>query len=284
MPCYHPMALKSKYDYRGMPLIVPCSRCIGCRLERSRQWAVRCVNEAQMHEDNAFLTLTYKDESLTFGRERATLFPRHLQLFFKRLRKKHGNNIRYFACGEYGEETNRPHYHACVFGLKIDDKKLWSIRNGNYLYNSENLDKIWKLGQVIIGDVTFESAAYVARYIVAKKLGKNASYYEEEGIEPEFVRMSRRPGLGSKWLDKYSNDVYPHDYMIIRNGVKSKPPRYYTEKYSKISLDNQRTITSIKITRINKAYEKQSENTPQRLKVKETIKQAQLKQLPRKNN
>lgn len=264
--------VKKKY------VTVPCSRCIGCRLERSRQWALRCDNEASMHKDNAFLTLTYRDEELTLGNYAPTLVPKDLELFWKRLRKEIGYGIRYFACGEYGSTTRRPHYHACVFGLAVPDKKLYSIKNGNRIYSSDMLDNIWGLGNVRVGDVTFESAAYVARYVVDKKLGEDSVFYEEQGIEPEFCRMSRRPGIGMPWLERFSGDVFNSGYQITRNGVKCKPPRYYVDKFK---ANEPEIMKKRKIESINKMDDNREDNTWTRLRIKQTVKKAAIKSLTR---
>lgn len=273
------VSIKKGNPFRGMN--VPCGRCIGCRLERSRQWAIRCVHESEMHDQNCFITFTYKDEHLIYGgAEHAILYPRHLELFWKRLRKflGPGRRIKYFACGEYGDTTSRPHYHACLFGYDFEDKTLYSTKNGVPLYSSDTLDYLWGLGDCRIGAVNFETAAYVARYIMKKRLGKSAVEYEEQGIEPEFVRMSRRPGIGSTWLDKYETDVFPHDYTIIRNGVKSKPPKFYSQKYFKSHpLDEE----DIKALRLTEAETRWKDNEPNRLRVRHAVKKAQASQLIR---
>ena len=152
--------------------MVPCGQCIGCRLERSRQWAIRCVHEASLHTDNCFITLTYSPDCLPSD---GSLNHDDFQKFFKRLRKHIApKKIRYYMCGEYGEDLQqpsklgRPHFHACLFGLDFDDKQLYIVRDDVKLYTSATLEKIWGKGFVTIGDVTFESAAYVARYIAKK--------------------------------------------------------------------------------------------------------------------
>jgi hypothetical protein len=262
--------------------LVPCGRCIHCRLERSRQWAIRCVHESQMHKDNSFITLTYRDEELvTGGFVRPSLYPRHLQLFMKRLRKEYGNGIRFFACGEYGERFNRPHYHACIFGLDFEDKAFYNSKGGNNMYTSNSLDRIWSHGSCIIGDVTFESAAYVARYIMGKHLGATADYYEQHGIEPEFVRMSRRPGIGTPWLEKYGKDVFPNDMVVVRGGIKCKPPRFYSNKYNFATpLDNPVDMGYIAERRKEEAME-HAEYNVRRLNAKNTVKEAQVSNLKR---
>lgn len=297
MPCYTPLTLykslkgvdpkSGKTPLRGIknggnpqqPVKVPCQRCIGCRLERSRQWAIRCINEAQMHEKNCFVTLTYETENLTYGGEAYTLYPRDLQLFFKKLRKKYGPKIKYFACGEYGEKKGRPHYHACIFGVDFDDKILTPVQKGEFpLYTSASLAKLWTHGGNVIGEVNFETAAYTARYILKKKLGKTASHYKKVGIEPEFTRMSRRPGLGASWLAKYKGDVFPHDYQVIRGGVKTRPPKYYGSLYE---VENPEQFAAIKIRREKQALKMAEDNTKIRLAAKLAIKKQQIKTLLR---
>lgn len=273
------VSIKQGNPFKGQN--VPCGRCIGCRLERSRQWAIRCVHESQLHDKNCFLTFTYRDEELIYGgAEHAILYPRHLELFWKRLRKHAGiSGIKYFACGEYGDSSNRPHYHACVFGYDFEDKALYTTKNGIPLYTSHTLDYLWSHGNCYIGAVNFETAAYTARYVMKKRLGKQAAEYEEQGIEPEFVRMSRRPGIGAAWFDKYQDDVFPHDYTVIRNGIKSKPPRYYTNKYF---LSHPLNEEDIKAARIEEAEKRWQDNEPQRLRVRERVKKAQIRSLSRK--
>lgn len=262
-----------------MPRQVNCGRCEGCKLDRSRAWAIRCVHESQMHDENSFLTLTYSDEHLIYGgASHAILYPRHLELFWKRLRKHIGKRIRYFACGEYGDKSNRPHYHACLFGFVFPDQKLYSHKAGINLYTSDTLDSIWTHGNCTIGDVTFESAAYVARYIMKKRLGWMSQYYEAEGVEPEFVRMSRRPGIGSTWYDAYESDVFPNDYISMRGGAKMKPPRYYKRRYE---LSHPLTIDDVQNARLDEAAKHWRDNTPERLAVRYRVKLSQTRSLIR---
>lgn len=295
MPCYHPLyGYKSKYEnpktgknFIGFapngtsPIPLPCGRCIGCRLERSRQWAIRCTHEMQMHEINTYITLTYTDEKLTYGgATHGILIPRDLTLFWKRLRKRTGQNLRYFACGEYGDQLNRPHYHAIIFGYDFEDKKYDSTsKAGHILYHSDYLDDIWTHGRCIIGNATFESAAYVARYVLKKRLGDTAKTYAEDGISPEFVRMSRRPGIGKTWLDKFETDVFPSDHVITRGGMKIKPPKYYNTQFS---LSHPLTYEDIQSKRQELAIENWQQSEPKQLLIKERIKIAQTKSLTRK--
>ena len=188
-----------------------------------------------MHEDNCFITLTFNNESL-FARENpGSVDVRDFQLFMKRLRKVRNEKIRYFHCGEYGEKFSRPHYHAILFNCDFPDKILHSVINDNRLYTSAELDNLWGFGFASIGECTFESAAYVARYCMKKINGDLADdhyqWVDEETGElrpknPEYSTMSRRPGIGKKWFDKYWTDIYPKDYITV-NGVKCRPGKYY---------------------------------------------------------
>lgn len=215
-----------------------CGQCIGCRLNRSKNWAIRIQHEASLHEDNCFITLTYAPEHLP---PLGSLRLRDFQLFMKRLRKEFGAGIRFFHCGEYGERGGRPHYHAIIFGLNFPDRKLrYTTELGHKCYSSEILDRLWGLGRTEIGSVTFESAAYVARYITKKIGGLDAeAHYQVVDDKwgevlgsrvPEYVTMSRRPGIGKRWIDQYWSDVYPHDRVQMR-GKDLVPPKYYDSQF-----------------------------------------------------
>jgi len=209
------------------------------------------------------------------------------QKFMKRLRKSISPTlIRFYACGEYGDNFGRPHYHACVFGYDFPDKKPWQQRNGEMLYRSALLERAWPFGYSSVGTVTFNSAAYVARYIVKKINGDPAkAHYEWVNPEtgeitqrnPEYTNMSRRPGIGSTWLDKFLSDVYPEDFVVMKN-KKMKPPKFYDARYELCSPEEYK-----KLKRKRKAdgLKHEMDNTPERLKVKETVQQHQLKQLKR---
>lgn len=290
MPCYHPWTayrlqdggLSFRNDGRGDPITLPCGRCIGCRLERSRQWAVRIMCEAQMHEVNSFLTLTYNNENLP---DDLSVNKRHVQLFVKRLRKA-GYECRYYCCGEYGEDFSRPHYHVCLFGCDFaDDRRFYKSAGkvGN-LFTSPSLDKIWGLGFCVIGDLTFESAAYVSRYCTKVVNGDLAdSHYSfahpETGeilkLEPEFALMSRRPGIGDAWLRKYHHDVYSSGDGIVMRGRMMKPPRFFDRKYRKLIDDGYR-MDEIDHSRYLDSLLRSGDNTDERLAVREKVAEAAL--------
>lgn len=267
----------------GDRIDLPCGRCIGCRLERSRQWATRIMLEAQAHEKTSFLTLTYSEDHLP---NPPSLNYEHFQRFMKRLRFELGP-ARFFMCGEYGDTTRRPHYHVCLFGHDFsDDRVLYRTTDaGHALYISPALARLWSYGHCLIGELTFESAAYVARYVLKKVTGAPAavhySYVSRDGevsqLQPEFCRMSLKPGIGAKWFDKYRSDVYPHDYVVV-NGVKCKPPRYFDKLYKRI--DSNRFL-DIQDQREYNGYQRRDDNSDARLAVRREVKEAAISSLKR---
>lgn len=215
-------------------MTVPCGQCIGCRLERSRQWAIRCVHEYQMHDEGCFITLTYDDDFLPYG---ASLYKPDFQNFMKRLRKKLPQKIRYFMCGEYGDTTQRPHYHALVFGWRPDDPGLFTQSGEFQLYDSKTLTDTWGMGHASFGEITFETAAYTARYVTKKITGDAAaehySVIDSETGEiferlPEYSAASRDPAIGASWLTRYGRDAYEKDEVVMR-AQKMRPPRAYDQ-------------------------------------------------------
>lgn len=296
MPCYHPLQgwyAKSRNESGKRSIVfsssgarkdwlkngvvvenrvqIPCGRCIGCRLEKARQWALRCVHESKLWDDNCFFTLTYDDKSLPDG---GTLVPDDLQLFMKRLRKHFGNGIRFFACGEYGDELGRPHYHGLLFNFDFPDKRFFKCsESGSKLYTSERLDAIWGRGYGTIGAVTFESAGYVARYALKKITGPPAeSHYN--GKVPEFLRMSRRPGIGREFVSRFASDLYPSDECVV-DGRVSKPPRYYDNVMESVSPE----MLAVVKERRKAAAAADEDNSGGRLLVREEVKIAAVSQL-----
>lgn len=204
-------------------------------MSRSREYAIRCMHEAKMHTEHgsSFITLTYAEECLPND---GSVHLSHVQKFMKRLRKNSGKKLRFFACGEYGERLSRPHYHLIVFGEDFSsDRYPWKQQEGGMLYRSPFLESCWGDGFSTIGEVTFESAAYVARYIMKKVVGDEAEeHYTVEDhtgrkmvLNPEFVTMSTKPGLGRSWFEKYyKSDVYSQDCVVFENR-RYEVPRYY---------------------------------------------------------
>lgn len=252
----------------GVPLQLPCGQCTGCRLDRSRQWATRCMHERRMHDAASFITLTYDPKRVPSG---ATLVKRDLQLFNKRLRESAGR-FRFYACGEYGEKGHRPHYHEILFGLDFWDKKPFKKNGrGEQLYTSELLERTWGLGFCTIGDVSFDSCAYVARYCMARVTGEKAAAHYGQRI-PEFCLMSRRPGIGAAYYDKYGAEIVAHDSVIV-NGVEVTPPRYYDGKFEAI---DPAALERLKCVRRQEARKYRADNTPDRRKVREKVLVAKL--------
>jgi len=233
---------------------------------------MRCVHEAQLHQQNCFITLTYNDKELpTWG----SLNKSHLQKFFKRLRKAKGP-FRYYGCGEYGDNTRRAHYHACIFGLDFTDKTHFRKIGEHNLYLSAELTKIWGHGNTSIGDMTFETAAYTARYVMKKGFGKHAGNFvridEETGeiiplVQP-YAAMSLKPAIAKEWLQKYHSDIYGHDKdFLVMRGTKMKPTKYYDKLYDKINTAH---MAEIKEQRI----EQRPEITDNELRAREKIARA----------
>lgn len=237
-----------------------------------------------MHKENAFITLTYNEKHLPANN---TLVKEDFQKFMKRLRKKYkGTKIKYFHCGEYGETEKRPHYHACLFGIDFHDKQLFKRTNGVNIYTSAILERIWGKGFVTVGEVTFQSAAYVARYIMKKVTGpaaeehyKTIDFSTGEIIErqPEYTTMSLKPAIAKKWFEEFSEDVYPGDFVVINN-KKIRPPKYYDGLYE---IKEPEKYEVLKQQRVKKSFDRQDDNTPERLAVKEKICESKMKQLKR---
>jgi len=283
----------------GVHTSVVCGKCIGCRLDNSRDWAVRSIHEAQTQEENGkescFLTLTYDNDHLP---KNGSLNFKHFQNFMKLLRKEPNvPKIKYFHCGEYGDKTHRPHYHALLFGYNFPDKEYHCTRDGNTAYISSQLKRLWKHGLHEIGNLTFASAAYTARYILKKQYGEEADVHynqvtelepdtgeilQMEHIQPEYTTMSN--GIGSDWYDKYAHtDVWVDDSIIVdpQDGTKpfyARVPRYYREKLKESNPDKYNYFRAI---RIAKALSNPQELLWERLETKEFCKTKQVERLIR---
>lgn len=241
---------------------------------------------------SAMLTLTYDDEHLPHG---YSLSLDDYQKFMKKLRRHHGTGLRFFGCGEYGDKTSRPHYHIITFNYRPTDTKLYKRKLDYNLYTSEALSEMWGNGNVIIGDVSFDSCAYVARYCLKKITGPQApDHYAitlRDGSRfdrrPEFVTMSRRPGLAFNYYQQYKTEILAHD-SIIMNGHEVKPPRYY-DKLTENSDANMRHKLQMSIMeKIKKARRApaltaaaKADNTSRRRRAKELVRLAKLKQKAR---
>ena len=224
-------------------VLIPCGHCMACRLDTARRWSYRCMFEASAYEHNSFITLTFDSAKFPDDHPKESLSKEWMKSYLKRFREairyEYGVTIRYYLCGEYGDNHQRPHYHAIIFGFDFPDKKLWSRRRGNIVYRSAFLEKIWPYGFSTIGSVTVDSCGYVARYVTKKITGDMAKdHYGDR--EPEFQLMSLRPGIGYSWFEKFWSDVYPQDLVLIkkRNKVyKDKPPRIFDQWMEKKDKD-----------------------------------------------
>lgn len=225
-------------------LSLPCGKCDSCIEGRTRAWAARCVLESSMYSDNCFLTLTYADSCLPkFG-----LCKKDLQKFIKRLRKAVGHPIRYYCCGEYGEKTKRPHYHLIIFNWFPDDAKFFrESPNGGMTFTSKTLQSLWKFGHSLIGEVSYQSCAYVARYC-QKKVYIDGKY-------KAFSLMSLKPGIGQKFFEDNLEAIYDTDKVYFNFGSSSwiTPFRYFDKLLERIdpsrleSLKNER-VSSAKLS------------------------------------
>lgn len=317
MPCYSPLkgwkdrdtgGIKFKGENSFEKMEVACGQCLGCRLDRSRMWAMRIIHESSLYEfdgGNCFITLTYDDENVPND---WSLHRSHFVLFMKKLRKyMQPQKIRFFMAGEYGSKcqhgidlsrvpcplcnVGRPHYHACLFNCSFPDLCSYGSRAGELRYTSPLLEKIWGLGFVDVGDLNFDSAAYVSRYILKKVTGMRADdhymAYDLDGVitflEPEYCTMSRGAkgghGLGYDWFKKFGNDVFPSDEVPVPGaGVFKSVPRYYEDLFK---LEDPISLEEIKKLRVQFMRAHGADYTPERLMVRYKVKKAQVAMLSR---
>lgn len=289
MPCYHPLeayrladggisfAQLKRHDVVGS-IDIPCGRCVGCRLERSRQWALRCVHEAKFHEANCFVTLTYDAEHLPAG---GSLRHRDFQLFLKRLRKHVcPKRVRFFMCGEYGEQLGRPHYHGCFFGLDFPDRRYaGKTQSGAEKFTSETLNRLWGLGDTQVSDFNFKAAAYTARYIMEKVTGDEAvGYYQKVDVDsgevfavaPEYCSMSKKPGLGAVYLERFGRDILTSGSCVL-DGREVSPPRFYEKRLRKFV-----EFESVEFQRYLRAQKNFADQLPARRAAREAVARARL--------
>lgn len=223
-----PISFKRPQSHTYQTLQLPCGYCILCREEQSRQWAVRISHESQMHERNCFMTLTYDDDHLP---EHGSLNYKHLSLWWRKMRRTIPG-VRYYAVGEYGDKSDRPHYHVCVFGEDFRDE-CYIMREGTHkLWCNLIAQNMWEHGRVAIGNLDYTTAQYTAGYM-AKKLVKGKQYVRVDNSSGELIPlvqprafMSKHPAIGATWLERYGNQVYAWDQVVV-NGRPQKPPRYY---------------------------------------------------------
>jgi len=198
--------------------------------------------------------------------------------------------LRYYYAGEYGEKYRRPHYHACLFGVDFNDKKLIETTDAGFnLYESATLNKLWPHGRHKIGELNWETAAYTARYIMKKINGdRKKKHYEVTDYDtgeiitllPEYNDMSREHGIGKQWYDKYKHDFYKQKTSaIIIRGHKTKPPRYYDKLHERDFPEHHRAI---KKARLLEAALHKENHTTRRLLAEEVITTAKIKSLRQK--
>lgn len=249
-------------------LELPCGQCVGCRLERSRQWAVRCMHEASLHDANAFVTLTYRDDALPEG---GSLCYRDFQLFMKRLRKaRRGCRLRFFVAGEYGEQLSRPHFHAILFNVGFPDRVPLSLESK--LWRSPELERLWPHGISSIGTVTFQSAQYVAKYCL-KRVNGDLAEAHYAGRVPEFGRSSLRPAVGASWFERFWTDVRSDGKVVVR-GSKARLPRYYDKLLARVDPDaSSELLASRELLGVQRRWD----NTDERLRVREEVTIASLR-------
>ncbi len=271
--------------FQGEPnLELPCNKCDSCKLRKAKEWALRCWHESQMHEESFYVTLTYSDEHLPDYHD---LNHRHFQLFMKRLRKNTGAKITFYMCGEYGDATNRPHFHALIFGYYPPDAEYLYTKKGNRYYKSEKILKYWRLGFADFSNVSYKNAGYIARYTLKKQMPNEDTQDRYTYLDAdqqlqvrkfEYIRCSSNPGIGLTWAQKYVDDWGWKDYILDPNGYKCPVPRYYLEWFRDyVDADH---FEKNALARIEKARAN-PDNSPERLKAKEICVKAKLKQLPR---
>lgn len=265
---------------------IPCRRCIGCRLDYSRQWADRLMIELQRHESAWFVTLTYDEKHLPHAinsstgeiEPYSTLSKRDCQLFMKRLRKAHAKkypdlHLMYYLAGEYGDTTARAHYHAIIFDLMLDDLQIWTQRDGFTYYVSDWLSSVWQNGRAIVARVTWDTCAYTARYILKKQFGKGSKeWYIENGLQPEFSLVSTKPAIAKEY---FLEKVYPTNQMFHRQseiyistddgGKRVRFPKYWDRLFENLEPEEMslikeerkeaaQTIQDLKLLQTSKSY------------------------------
>lgn len=281
MACYAPWSFRDGHNARPMS----CGQCIGCKLRRSKEAAIRCVHEASMHEESCFVMLTFRDRpdwssmELAYG---------PYQLFMKRLRKVyHDKRIRFYMCGEYGEPapangfTYRGHYHACLFGVRFEDAVYFKKSpSGAKLYRSRILEQLWPHGHCSFGEVSFESAAYVARYCLKKLVTRDGEEgYHDVDLEtgevfyrvPEFARMSLKPGIGAHWFARFHGDV-SRAATVISRGKEVQAPLFYRRKLKAMGY----RFAKEYLEKCASVAENLPDNVPYRLAAKAAVEVARL--------
>lgn len=299
MPCYRPLQAfrtatgvvfseRRGHDHLGQ-IELPCGQCIGCRMARAGDWELRVMHEASRYDRNCFLTLTYAPGQLPpFGSLRHEDF----QLFMKRLRIHKARTLsdksplRFYMCGEYGDQRSRPHYHACIFNFDFDDAlPEGRSKSGQLFYSSATLTKLWGLGIATVQPLVRETASYCARYIMKKALGQDAktAYQvldpdtgELHQRRPEYSAMSLRPGIGAAFVDQYCRDLYPHDFTVL-DGTRRPVPKYYDRRARRAGVD----LSDVELKREQRAKAHFADQTDERRAAAEAVHLAKVRTLTR---
>lgn len=223
MRCTSPVNIQLKNN--DVPMVVPCGKCISCRIGKSREWSVRGLHELSSHDCSCFLTLTYDEENVPLS-----VNPYVLQKFIKRLRKHVGRTgLKYFACGEYGDKSGRPHYHLIIFGWRPGAFS----KHGRYFSSSEVSD-LWPFGFNTVGSVTYDSIRYVTDYVFKRKSGPEAVEELLSGRLQPFVLCSK--GIGRQWAEANASGLQATGELTV-GGVKQAIPRYYLKHLGLDSTD-----------------------------------------------
>lgn len=276
----------NRLNSNGQKLVIACGQCIGCRLDKAKDWSLRIMHEAQttaeLGSPSCFITLTYNDDNLPFDNGLQKI---DFRKFIRKLRKTiDPQKVRYYMCGEYGEQYGRPHYHAILFGYDFPDRYVWTTADEKTNYRSDLLESVWQKGNSLIGDCTIQTAGYTARYIMKKANGEKADEIykaiSKDGkirpVQHEYTNMSTHPGIGKAWYGKYKSDC-EKDFLTFE-GSRYKIPKYYDKL---LERDNSAKAKKVKAARRAAAAKHSDNNTPERLAVRETCTRARAERLPR---
>lgn len=295
MPCFYPLkaypspgggriSFSRPPGHSGREQHIACGQCIGCRADRSIEWAARISHECLSWSANWFITLTYEDDCLPAD---LSIDKREVILFFKRLREAaaargllEGSGVRRFYNGEYGTRTQRAHYHAIIFGVRLPDLKFWKNNDrGERMWTSDFLAEVWHKGRVVVGSVTPASAAYCAGYCLRDSGAKHLPYgfIDPDTGElcertPPFIGMSRRPGIGRAYVERYGGQLAAGDFVII-DGRKVPSPKYYRRVLESLNPHLAEQLATAREAAAHTPRAKR-ERRPDRLKARETVARA----------
>lgn len=303
MPCYNPLTawkVDGKIVFNKpsgshgflKPFNLPCSKCIGCRMNYARSWALRCQLESRFHKDNCFITLTFNNEELEKRSNPWSVDVNDFQLFMKKFRKRVNKPIQFFHCGEYGEKNYRPHYHALIFGhdFRIPSPKNTVKKYGSKkypLYESSELTALWGRGHTTVGELNFDTASYTARYVTKKIKGEATKIYidpltgQVSEINDVYCTMSRANAIGKKHYEKYKHNIYPNDFIVNGNGIKMKPPRYFDKLYAEEFPDKFEKIKTRRKAELDYLDMNPKDPKTKRIKDIENVKLLKLKEVLR---